>query len=178
MRSLAIAIGLMVGAGLAVPAAAQQSIHLGVAGGAAFPVGKLDSTYTSGPSGLVTLVYAPPDAPLGLRLDYQYDGFRGKTIGGATVPDIHVNSVTANLVIPFRVAYVKPYVIIGGGLYPLRLPGSTTRENDWGANGGAGLSFGLPFTSAGAFVEVRYHAITRPNTAAYHFIPITLGILF
>jgi hypothetical protein len=178
MRRLAVAIGIMIGTGIAVPAAAQRSMHIGVAGGAVFPVGKLDSTYTSGESGLITLVYAPPDAPMGLRLDYQYDGLRGKTLGGAAVPDMHINSVTANLVIPFRIAYVKPYAIIGGGLYPLRLPGSTKREDDWGANGGLGVSFGLPYTNIGAFVEVRYHAITRPNTAAYHFIPVTLGILF
>ena len=177
MKRLALAIAIL-GTGLASPVLAQQSIHLGVAGGAVFPVGKLDSTYASGRSGLITLSFGPQDAPLGLRLDYQYDGFNGKTIGGSTVPNIHVNSLTANIVAPFRVGYAKPYVIGGARMYPLRLPGSTKRESDWGANGGAGIGFPLPYTALGAFLEVRYHAINRSNTSSYHFVPITLGILF
>ncbi len=182
MKRRAIAIAVAVGSALAFPlaspVAAQQSIHLGLAGGAVFPVGKLDSTYTSGPSGLITLSFAPSDAPLGFRLDYQYDGLKGKTIGSGRVQNIHVNSVTGNIVVPFRVGYAKPYIIGGAGLYPLRLPGASKRENDWGANGGAGIGFPLPYTTIGAFIEVRYHAITRPNTASYHFIPVTLGVLF
>ncbi len=113
-----------------------------------------------------------------MRLDYQYDGFKGKTVNGATNSDIHVNSTTANLVLPFRVAYVKPYLIAGAGLYPLRLPGSTKRENDWGYNGGAGIGFPIPGTTVGGFVEVRYHDVNRTKTASYHFIPVTLGLMF
>jgi hypothetical protein len=120
----------------------------------------------------------PEDAPLGLRLDYQYDGFRGKTIAGAKIQDIHVNSITANLIVPFRVGYAKPYIIGGGGFYPLLLPNSTKRESDWGANAGGGISFGLPYTTLGAFLEVRYHAVNRSKTSPYHFVPITFGVLF
>lgn len=178
MKGLKVAIALAMGSVLACPLAAQQSIHLGVAGGVALPVGKLDSTYTHGPSGLITLSFGSQDTPLGLRLDYQYDGFKGRTIGSTSYGNIHVNSVTANAVVPFRVGYAKPYLIAGGGLYPLRLPGAAKRENDWGANGGAGIGFPLPYTGVGAFIEVRYHAVNRPNTSSYHFIPVTLGILF
>jgi hypothetical protein len=178
MKAIALAIAVTVGAGLASPAAAQRSYSLGVAGGAAFPVGKLDDSYTAGASGLLTLSLGSQDAPMGLRLDYQYDGFKGRTVGGTAVPDIHVNSVTANLVVPFRVGYAKPYLIGGGGFYPLRLPGATHRENDWGANGGAGVGFPLPYTTLGAFIEVRYHAVNRPDTSPYHFVPVTFGIMF
>jgi len=178
MKVLILAIAIAAGTGLTSPVGAQQSTHLGIAGGAAFPVGKLDSTYASGPSGLITLSAGSQDAPLGLRVDYQYDGFKGKTIGGTAVHGIHVNSLTANLVVPFRVGYAKPYIIGGAGLYPLRLPGATKRENDWGANGGAGIGFPLPSTSIGGFIEVRYHSVTRSNASAYHFIPVTLGVMF
>lgn len=178
MRLLALAIAITTTAGLATPATAQRSVHLGVAGGAVFPVGILNNSYTAGPSGLLTLVMGPSDAPMGLRVDYQYDGFKGKTIGGSRISDIHVNSVTANLVIPFRVGYAKPYLIGGGGMYPLRLPGATKRENDWGGNAGAGIGFELPGTGLGAFIEARYHAVNRSNTSPYHFVPVTFGVLF
>lgn len=181
MQRSVLAIAVTIAVGLATPttpAAAQRSIHIGAAGGVVFPVGKLDNSYTAGPSGLLTLAMGPQDAPMGLRLDYQYDGFKGRTIGGSRVSDIHVNSVTANLVMPFRVGYAKPYFIAGGGYYPLRLPGATQRERDWGANGGAGIGFQLPYTELGAFVEVRYHAVNRPDTSPYHFVPVTFGVLF
>lgn len=178
MKLWICATAVATGLALATPAAAQRSIHIGVAGGGVFPVGKLDSTYTSGPSGLVTMVFGSQDAGFGVRLDYQYDAFRGKAVSGTTLPGIHVNSVTANVVVPFRVGYVKPYLIGGVGLYPLRLPGTAKREMDWGDNAGAGIDFPIPGTTLGAFVEARYHDVNRSNTSPYHFVPITLGILF
>ena len=178
MKLWAFAIAASASVGLTIPAAAQRSIHLGVAGGGAFPVGKLDSTFTAGPSGLVTLSFGPQDALVGVRLDYQYDGFKGKAVNGGTGPDIHINSVSANLVMPFRIGYVKPYLIGGAGLYPLRIPGSTKKETDWGFNGGGGIGFPVPGTTIGGFVEVRYHDVNRSNTSPYHFVPVTLGLMF
>lgn len=163
---------------LAGTAGAQRSIHFGIAAGASLPVGILDNAFKAGPTGLATISMGPQDAPMGLRLDYQYSEFRGKTIAGVTAGDIHLNSATANLIVPFRAGYAKPYLIGGVGYYPLRLPGSAKRENDWGTNGGAGISFALPFTETGAFLEVRYHAINRSNSQTYHFVPITFGVLF
>jgi hypothetical protein len=115
---------------------------------------------------------------MGLRLDYQYDGFKGRSDVGAGGADIHINSITANLIVPFRVGYAKPYLIGGFGMYPVRLPGSADRENDWGANGGAGLTFALPRTGVSAFVEARYHAVSRSRTSPFHFVPITVGLMF
>jgi hypothetical protein len=178
MKPFIPAIAMTLAAVMAGTAGAQRSTQLGIAGGAVFPVGKTDSTYSSGPSGLVTVSFGSQDAAIGLRLDYQYDGFNGKTVGGTTVPDIHINSLTANIVIPFRVGYAKPYIIGGAGLYPIRLPGATKRENDWGANGGAGIGFPLPYTTIGGFIEARYHSVNRSGTSSYHFIPVTLGVMF
>ena len=117
---------------LALPVGAQQLIHLGVAGGGVFPVGKLDSSFTSGRSGLITLSLGPQDAVFGVRLDYQYDEFRGKTLNNTRIPDFHVNSATANIVVPFRLGYAKPYIIGGYGRYPLYIPGILKKETDWG----------------------------------------------
>lgn len=178
MKLLVCATALVAGVALANPAQAQRSIHFGVAAGVSVPVGVLNNSFGAGATGLATISMGPQDAPMGLRLDYQYSAFKGKTSSGVTSGDMHVKSVTANLILPFRAGYAKPYVIAGFGYYPLRLPGAAKRENDWGANGGAGISFGLPFAETGAFLEVRYHDVNRANTHAYHFVPITFGVLF
>lgn len=178
MRRATLAVLIAITVGSATNAAAQRSYHLGIAAGGSVPVGILANDYAPGVSGLLTISMGPPDAPMGVRFDYQYDGFQGKTIDGSKVENIHVNSLTANLVVPFRVGYVKPYLIGGAGMYPLRLPGATKRENDWGENVGGGIGFGLPGTNLGAFLEVRYHDVNRPKASAYHFVPITFGILF
>jgi hypothetical protein len=162
----------------AAPATAQRSIHLGLGGGAAFPVGNLDTAFTPGPSGLVTLAMGPQESPLGFRLDYQYSGFSGKAINGAETPDMHIASVNANVVFAFRAGYAKPYLIAGYGLYPFRAPQSTKSENDWGANAGAGIAFPLPFTGVGGFIEARYHDVNRSDSSPYHFIPVTFGVMF
>lgn len=181
MKHSAVAIAAIIGMSLAPSARAQSSLHLGLAGGAAIPVGSLDGNYSAGAAGLATLSIGPRESPLGMRIDYAYAGFNGKTVAGARVPDIHINSLSANLVVAFRVGYVKPYLIGGAGWYPLRLPGVAKRENDFGANGGAGVAFPLPYTSIGAFIEARYHDVNRSETTPYtsiHYIPVTFGVMF
>lgn len=181
MKHSALAVAVLIGMSLASSAGAQSSIHLGLAGGAAIPTGKLDGSYSAAATGLATLSMGPQESPLGMRIDYQYAGFNGKTVAGARVPDIHINSLTANLVMAFRVGYAKPYLIGGAGWYPLRLPGATKRENDFGVNGGAGVAFPLPHTGIGAFIEARYHDVNRSETTPYtsiHYIPVTFGVMF
>ena len=178
VRKLATAFLICAATTATASAGAQSMIHLGVGGGGVFPVGKLDSIATSGRNGLVTLSLGSQDAAFGVRLDYQYNEFRGKSVGNGKTPDFHVNSATANVVVPFRLGYVKPYIIGGYGRYPLLIPGIVSRETDWGGNIGGGLSFPIPGTTVGGFVEVRYHDVNRSNTSPYHFVPVTLGILF
>jgi len=181
MKHSAVAIAAIIGLSLAPSARAQSSPHLGLAGGAAIPVGKLDGNYSAGAAGLATLSIGPRESPLGMRIDYGYAGFNGKTAAGARVPDIHISSLSANLVVAFRVGYVKPYLVGGAGWYPLRLAGAAKRENDFGANGGAGVAFPIPYTSIGAFIEARYHDVNRSATTPYtsiHYIPVTFGVMF
>ena len=181
MKHSAVAIAAIIGMSLAPSARAQSSLHLGLAGGAAIPVGKLDSSYSAGGAGLATLSLGPRESPLGMRIDYGYAGFNGKTVTGARVPDMHISSLSANLVVAFRVGSVKPYLIGGAGWYPLHLPGVAKRENDFGANGGAGIVFPLPYTGIGAFIEARYHDVNRSEKVPYtsiHYIPVTFGVMF
>lgn len=178
MRVRQLAICAFLGAVLAPPAGAQRMVQIGAAGGGVFPVGKLSDLYQSGRSGLITMSIGSQDAVFGVRLDYQYDQFRGKTVGTTQTADLHINSTTANIVMPFRIGYAKPYIIGGFGMYPLRLPGATKRETDWGGNIGAGIGFPFPGTTIGGFVEARYHDVNRSNTSPYHFVPVTLGVMF
>lgn len=175
MKSFAFALVVLVSA---VPALAQHDIHIGLAGGGAIPVGVFDSSYSAGPDALVTIVAGPADSPLGLRFDYNYAGFEGRSVDGIDRTGTHVNSLTANLVIAARAGALKPYLIGGGGWYPYTEPGETSRTNGAGLNGGAGIGFPLPYLDIGGFLEVRYHAVHASGHADRRFVPITFGVMF
>lgn len=163
----------------ALPAAAQRSTHIGLGGGVALPVGAFGDTYSAGPQGLVTLVTGPAESPLGLRIDYSYNGFRGQNVSGVQYGGSHINAITGNLVLTARVASAKPYLIGGGGWYPYRDIGEAKRTNAFGVNGGVGVGFPLPLLSGiGGFVEARYHTAHAPHHTDRTFVPITLGIMF
>ncbi len=175
MKCIVFALAIAAYAG---PVSAQRSTHIGIGGGAAVPVGKFGDSYTTGPEGLVALLLGPAESPIGLRIDYSYNAFRGQTTGGVRYSDSHVNALTGNLVVTARVASAKPYLIGGGGWYPYRDGGDSTRTNAFGVNGGAGIGFPLPLTELGAFIEVRYHATHAPHHADRRFVPITFGLMF
>lgn len=166
-------------AGAAVPAVltAQSGVQLQIGGGVSVPVGRFDTTYTSGPAGLVAITNGSQDSPIGVRLDYSYNEFRGKTIGGKRYRDTHMNVVTGDLVFSLHTGpYIKPYVLVGGGWYPYREATATKRSNDWGANVGAGLTFPLPLIPRGGFLEARYHRVFGGGVQARRFVPIILGV--
>lgn len=175
MKSLILILGLTVSA---VSVSAQHSITIGLGGGAAIPVGKLDSTYAAGPDALVTLAAGPADSPFGLRLDYNYDGFHGRNAAGKNLGGTHINSVTGNVLFTVRTGALKPYAIAGGGWYPYRDPGAAKRTNAWGENVGLGFGFPLPYSGIGGFIEARYHVVNVPHHSTRHFVPITLGVMF
>lgn len=158
---------------------AQRSTHILLGGGAAIPVGTFDTTYKTGLHGLVGLTLGPPDAIAGLRLDYTYNGFHGRTLAGKRYRNTHVNALTANVVVPFRASYVKPYLIGGGGWYPYReAVDNNKRSNGWGVNGGLGISFPLPGTEVGGFIEGRLHVVYAAHGVQRRFVPVTVGVIF
>ena len=165
-------------AGVAAPAqAAAQGVQLQLGGGVAIPVGRFDTTYTAGPAGLIAITNGGSESSIGVRLDYSYNSFRGKTVNGKRYRDAHMNVVTGNLVLSIPTGpYVKPYALVGLGWYPYREATETTRKNDWGANVGAGLTFPIPLSSAGGFIEARYHRIFGGGVQARRFVPIMIGV--
>ena len=164
----------------AAPAQAQKTYAIGLGGGTAIPVGRLNNTQKAGYNALVVLAIGVGDLPLGLRLDGIFNQFsRRNQAGTAGANPFRVTGGIANLVYAFPGTTAKPYILAGLGYYATKAitPGSTT-DNDWGANGGVGATFAVgPFAS---FVESRYHFISRKPArgGVIHFVPVTIGLLF
>jgi hypothetical protein len=180
MRSVFIAIiafsGLMPSL-----AAAQKGYALGVAGGAAIPVGKLGDVQKTGYSALVTLALGSPDLPIGVRIDGIYNKLTQETpaVGSAAAGDFRVVGALLNLVYAFPGTYAKPYVLAGAGWYGSKVDTTGAKaQNSLGFNGGLGITFG--FGPAAAFLEARYHSVSRTvaKGGVYHFVPITFGLMF
>lgn len=173
---LAASIACLSGA-IAPARAAAQGVQLQLGGGVAIPVGRFDTTYTSGPAGLIAITDGGSESSIGLRLDYSYNSFRGKTVNGKRYRDAHMNVVTGNVVLSLPTGpYIKPYALVGLGWYPYREATETKRKNDWGANVGGGLTFPIPFSAAGGFIEARYHRVFGGGVQARRFVPIMVGV--
>jgi hypothetical protein len=171
------AVGVICSLTVTVRARAQDGIKLQIGGGVAIPTARFDTTYTSGPAALVAITNGGSESPLGLRLDYSYNGFKGKTIAGRRYRDAHMNVVTGDLVFSLHTGpYIKPYVLGGAGWYPYREATDTKRRNEWGANAGAGITFPFPLQAGSGFLEARLHRVFGGGTQARRFVPIILGV--
>jgi hypothetical protein len=162
----------------------QRTYALGVGGGPAFPVGKLSQAQNTGYNGIIVLAVGAAETPIGLRFDGIYNNLAKNTTPvpegtGATSTDLRIAGGLLNLVFAFPGTSAKPYLLAGGGLYSIKrdVPGAKAK-NDFGFNAGLGITFGLgPFA---AFLESRYHTISRNETngGVIQFVPITIGFLF
>jgi hypothetical protein len=163
------------------PALGQKTYALGVGGGGAIPVGKLSDTQSMGYNGLVVLAIGVADLPIGVRFDGVYNKFQYRTapVGSPSASDLHVAAALGNLIFAFSGTSAKPYVVVGGGLYNTKgdIPGAKS-QNNLGFNAGLGATFG--FGPMAAFLESRYHTISRKDAkgGVIQFVPITVGLLF
>jgi len=164
-------------------ATAQKDYALGVGGGAAIPVGKLGDVQNTGYSAMVTLALGSPDFPIGVRIDGIYNSLTHTTpptASGAPTPgDLRVAGALLNLVYAFPGTYAKPYVLAGAGWYGSKVDTTGAKaQNNIGYNGGIGITFG--FGPAAAFLEARYHSISRTvaKGGVFQFVPITFGLMF
>ena len=155
-------------------ASAQKStVHFGVAAGAAIPVGGLSDNVNTGFNGTVTVGLNPTLIPLGIRLDGAYNQFSVKSgLGGG---NLHITSVTGNLVYKIPGASFSPYAIGGAGWYNSGASGGGTSTNDFGFNIGGGISMAL--SGFDTFVEARFNQIQTQGSPA-RFVPITFGVMF
>lgn len=179
MRRLLIPI-LLVSAIYPSIAAAQRGYALGIAGGAAIPVGKLGDVQKTGYSALITLALGSPDFPIGVRLDGIYNNLtQTTTTAGPAAGDLRVAGALFDLVYAFPGTYAKPYLLAGAGWYGSKVDTTAAKaQNNIGFNGGAGVTFG--FGPAAAFLEGRYHSISRSvaKGGVFQFVPITFGLMF
>lgn len=156
----------------------QKTYAIGLGGGAAIPVGKLSDIQKTGYNAMVTLAIGVSDLPIGVRFDGIYNNLsHPKATAGTS--DLRVSAALANLVFAFPGTSAKAYMLAGGGLYNSKpdVPGAKS-QNNFGVNAGLGATFGFgPFA---AFLESRYHSISRSVSkgGVYQFVPITLGVMF
>lgn len=159
----------------AAPSARAQGapgFHIGVSGGALFPVENQSDIYKTGWEGTLLFTWMFGDSPFGIRLDGTYGELATKD---QLVPffsngKTRVLDGTFDFVIgPHIGAYVQPYVLGGVGGYDIRFHGqeidtgnafsNTTTRFGW--NAGTGLAFRLgSSTNVHAFVEGRYTSVT------------------
>ena len=165
---------------------AQKGYAIGIGGGAAIPVGKLGDVQNTGYSALIALAVGSPDLPIGLRFDGVYNNLTHSTTtaGTSTGPvtqtgDFRVVGALVNLVYAFPGTYAKPYIIAGGGWYGSKADTTGAKsQSNFGFNAGLGTTFG--FGPAAAFIEARYHSISRSvaKGGVFQFVPITFGLIF
>jgi len=159
---------------------AQKGYAIGIAGGAAIPVGKLGDVQKTGYSALAVLALGSPDLPIGLRFDGVYNKLtHASTSTGASTADFRVAGALANLVYAFPGTYAKPYLLAGGGWYFSKADTTAAKsQTNFGFNAGLGTTFG--FGPAAAFIEARYHTISRSvaKGGVFQFVPITFGLIF
>jgi Outer membrane protein beta-barrel domain len=175
--TLAAAISL---SGAPASAHAQKGYALGIGGGAAIPVGKLGDAQKTGYSALVALALGSPDLPIGLRFDAIYNNLtRTNLPTGTSSADFRVAGAIVNLVYAFPGTYTKPYALAGGGWYSSKVDTADAKaQSNFGFNVGLGTTFG--FGPAAAFLEARYHTISRSvaKGGVFQFVPITFGLMF
>ena len=166
---------------LAPPLSAQKTYAIGVAGGAAIPVGNFGDTSSSGYNATVALAIGSADLPVGIRFDGIYNHFSQKnaTSHQSTTTSARIVGGLVDLVFTFPGTTAKTYLVAGAGYYNTKAQISGAKaDNNIGFNGGLGATFGLgPIAT---FVETRYHSISRNATkgGVIQFIPVTIGLLF
>jgi hypothetical protein len=159
---------------------AQKGYAIGIAGGAAIPVGRLGDAQKTGYSALITFALGSPDLPIGVRIDGIYNNLtRSTPVTGPAAGDLRVGGALLDLVYAFPGTYAKPYMLAGAGWYASKIDTTASKtQNNIGFNGGLGITFG--FGPAAAFIEGRYHSISRSvaKGGVFQFVPITFGLMF
>ena len=156
----------------------QRTYALGVGGGAAIPVGRLNDVQSTGYNAMIVLAIGVAELPIGVRFDGIYNKLPNKS-SDPTSSDVRITGGLFNLILAFPGTTAKPYFIAGGGLYSIKsdVPGAKAK-NDFGFNAGLGATFAVgPIAT---FLESRYHTISRnaADGGVAQFVPITIGLLF
>jgi opacity protein-like surface antigen len=149
----------------------------GLRAGASLPTGDVQDALETGFHLGVSVGFAPPAFPVGLRFDATLHQLQLSPHGGGAgheSENLRVISGTANslyrLPLPFT-----PYVVGGLGMYNVRDPHVTGDENAFGWNLGAGIQFQL--AEFNTFIELGYHQFDSGG-GDVTLLPITVGVMF
>lgn len=164
-------------------AVAQKTYAIGLGGGAAIPVGKLNDAQKAGYNGVATLAMGVADLPFGVRFDAIYNTLQRRADAivqgsSASTSDFRVMGALGNLIYAFPGTSAKAYVLAGAGLYNSKVLPNGKSQNHLGFNAGLGATFGIG--PVATFIESRYHSISRSTAdgGVYQFVPITVGLMF
>jgi len=162
--------------GAQLSAQSPKPVTIGLAGGAAIPLGDLADLYNTGYNGTVSLGLSSLGTPLGIRFEGMYNKFLGRDDVSLNQPDARVVGGTANLVYGLPGQGIRPYLIGGAGYYGLKpdVP-NIESENKLGLNGGIGAMF--PLSGFNTYIEARLHHVFT-DVSSTQFVPVTFGILF
>lgn len=159
-----------------LPAQSFKPVSVGIAAGAAIPVGDFADAYNTGFNGTVGLGLSSVGTPLGVRFEGMYNKFYGRDDIGVNQPDSRVIAGTANLVYALPGQGIRPYLIGGAGYYGAKLDLPNAQSvNKFGLNGGIGAMF--PLSGFNTYAEARFHHVFTEGSST-QFIPVTFGILF
>jgi len=151
-----------------------KPVQFGVAAGAVLPSGDISDGLNTGFNGTVLVGLRPSMIPLGIRIEGAYNQMGADGGGG----NLHVTSVTGNLVYKFPSTSVSPYAIGGAGWCQAGVSVSgfgTVTDNKFCWNAGGGIEMQL--SGFQTFLEARYNKVQSDNgTVAY--IPIVFGVMF
>jgi hypothetical protein len=157
-------------------AQSAKPVTLGIAAGAAIPVGDFADAFNTGYNGTVGIGLSSVGTPLGVRFEGMYNKFLGRDDVVGNQADSRVIGATANLIYSLPGQGIRPYLIGGAGYYGLKvdLPGAES-VNKFGINAGIGTLF--PLSGFNTYVEARFHNVFT-DVSSTQFIPVTFGILF
>ena len=157
-------------------AQSPKPVSIGLAVGAAIPLGDLADFTNTGYNGTASLGLSSLGTPIGLRLEGMYNKLPGRDDVSLNQPDMRIVAGTANLVYGLPGVGIRPYLIGGAGYYGVKPDVSNFEsENKLGLNGGIGALF--PLGGFNTFIEARLHHIFT-DVSSTQFVPVTIGILF
>ncbi len=177
-----------------------SGFYIGVAGGAAVPMGNVADIYDTGFNVDVPIGWQSLTTPWGLRLDASYNQLMGQSFSATGVQsfdasDAKLWSGMLDLTLKFPNGASKTgfYVMGGGGVHHFSdLVRSVTFQTDpgtgttsavirtqddtkFGWNAGAGFSFGIG--AADLYVESRYVSVMTDGEHT-NYVPVVLGVRF
>ena len=175
-------------------------VHLGLSGGADFPISDQKDVFKTGWNGTLLIPINFGTSPIGIRIDGSYHELKVKdqvfliTNGSGRV---RIIDATADLTLGPHSGSVQPYLLGGVGAYDMRFRGQdittgnafsdTTTRFGW--NAGGGLAFPMGDNSGSRFfIEARYTSVStngnrfsdsvRRGGSRFTFVPVNAGFVF